>query len=37
MVLDATMGLVAALATALWFSWFWFAIPLLARRDLDDG
>ncbi|MFN8623648.1 MAG: DUF6328 family protein [Chloroflexota bacterium] len=34
-VLDPGLAIVAAVATGLWFGWFWFAIPLLARRERD--
>jgi hypothetical protein len=33
--LDGDLGVVAAVATLLWFGWFWFAIPIQARRDRD--
>ena len=32
-VLGGLAGLTAGLAAAAWFGWWWFAIPLLARRD----
>lgn len=35
-VMSGVAGVVAALVTAAWFAWFWFAIPLLARRDRED-
>jgi hypothetical protein len=34
-VLGGVAGAVAAAAVAAWIGWFWFAIPLLARRGAD--
>ena len=31
-VLGGAAGLFAGLAAAAWFGWWWFAVPLLARR-----
>ncbi len=40
LVVDVALGpgvaILAAAGVALWFSWWWFAIPLLARRARDD-
>ena len=40
LVVDVALGpgvaILAAAGVALWFSWWWFAIPLLARRASDD-
>ncbi len=35
--LGGAAGVVAGVATAAWIGWFWFAIPLLARRERDDA
>lgn len=32
-VLGGMAGFVAGLAAAAWFGWWWFAVPLLARRS----
>src|SRR6187551_1024681 len=41
LVIDVALGDVAAiilaLATALWFSWFWFVVPLWRRRAFEGG
>jgi hypothetical protein len=40
LVVDVTLGAAAAFllggGTALWFGWFWFAIPLWRRRRFED-
>lgn len=35
-VLGGAAGIAAALGVAAWIAWFWFAIPLLARRSADS-
>jgi len=40
LVLDIALGdlpaIILSALTAIWFSWFWFAVPLLRRRTFDD-
>jgi hypothetical protein len=35
--LGETAGVVFAIGTALWFAWFWFAVPMLRRRRFEEG
>jgi hypothetical protein len=41
LVIDLALGDVAALilggGTAVWFAWFWFAVPWLRRRSFEAG
>lgn len=41
LVIDIALGDIAAIilggGTALWFGWFWFAVPLLRRRSFESG
>lgn len=41
LVIDLALGDVAAIVlaggTALWFAWFWFAVPWLRRRSFEEG
>jgi len=34
--LGGMAGILAGAVTLAWFAWFWFAIPLIARRDRED-
>ena len=41
LVIDVALGDVAAIilavGTALWFTWFWFLVPLWRRRGFEEG
>jgi hypothetical protein len=41
LVIDITLGepaaVILAVATALWFGWFWFVVPLWRRSAFEEG
>jgi hypothetical protein len=36
-VLDGSVAVIASVAVGVWFGWWWFAVPLLARRTNGGG